>query len=140
MSQIQLFQKFLKTSHFVQNKCPHSSKSVDIFGNQSVDIFISKKSDCRHSRTFSRSNLSFYIINITTNFLPAISGGGISTSVANTSSSGNHANTSQSNGGNPAPPSEAPVPPSLDSLHMMTSMTRSTTSSEGDRLRYPLIH
>ena len=39
----------LKPSHFVQNKCPYSSKSVD--------IFISKKSDCGHFRTFSMSEI-----------------------------------------------------------------------------------
>ena len=37
MSRIQLFlknvPKFLKPSHFIQNECPQSLKSLDIFGN-----------------------------------------------------------------------------------------------------------
>ncbi|CAL1545941.1 unnamed protein product, partial [Lymnaea stagnalis] len=53
-----------------------------------------------------------------------ISGGGLSTSViSNSSSIGGNNNNSSSSG--------APIPPSLDSLHMMT---KSQTSSEGDRL------
>ncbi|XP_059146418.1 uncharacterized protein LOC131933998 [Physella acuta] len=52
-----------------------------------------------------------------------ISGGGLSTSVISNSSSIGGANNSSSSG--------APVPPSLDSLHLMT---KSQTSSEGDRL------
>ncbi|KAI8776825.1 glutamic acid-rich protein [Biomphalaria glabrata] len=52
-----------------------------------------------------------------------ISGGGLSTSVISNSSSVGGNNNSVSSG--------APVPPSLDSLHLMT---KSQTSSEGDRL------
>ncbi|XP_005109098.1 uncharacterized protein LOC101860366 [Aplysia californica] len=59
----------------------------------------------------------------------AISGGGLSTSITSTGSSAGGGGGGGSNSLGSS--SGAPVPPSLDSLHMMT---KSQTSSEGDRL------